>query len=103
MVNASIQKKNIMIIMMDKYRNYHIERLIKATNNLYLERDSICKKCHICNGDLNCALCYCPLYDETDCGGDYTILDNGLKDCSKCLKPHQKEFIIEQLTKLYNE
>lgn len=40
----------------------------------------------------NCLFCYCPLYLlGTSCGGDYKILDNGVKDCSACLFPHQPE------------
>lgn len=39
----------------------------------------------------NCLFCYCPLYFIDDCGGKYAILDNGIKDCSKCLVPHGKK------------
>lgn len=40
----------------------------------------------------NCLFCYCPLYLlGTECGGAYRILDNGVKDCSACLFPHQPE------------
>jgi len=53
------------------------------------------------HGTLNCLFCYCPNYDDFNCGGDYIIMENGLKDCSNCLKPHQKEFVREQLKKLY--
>ncbi|MBI4805368.1 MAG: metal-binding protein [Desulfovibrio sp.] len=35
----------------------------------------------------NCLFCYCPLYFLEDCGGDFEML-GGIKDCSKCLKPH---------------
>lgn len=35
----------------------------------------------------NCLFCYCPLYFLDDCGGDFEML-GGIKDCSKCLKPH---------------
>jgi Zn-finger protein len=37
--------------------------------------------------DVNCLFCYCPLY-HLDCGGEFAILDNGLKDCSRCRLPH---------------
>ena len=33
--------------------------------------------------------CYCVLYNY-DCGGNFIILDNGLKDCSQCLLPHDE-------------
>ncbi len=40
------------------------------------------------NEDLNCLFCYCPLYRIKECGGDYEIMNSGVKDCSKCLIPH---------------
>lgn len=44
--------------------------------------------CHnFCEACFDCDYCYCPLYD-LDCGGDFIILPNGIKDCSKCIKPH---------------
>lgn len=40
----------------------------------------------------SCLFCYCPLYCLGDqCGGQFTYLDNGIKDCSRCLKPHRRE------------
>ena len=50
--------------------------------------------CHkgIKDGDFNCLFCYCPLYALGDkCGGNFTYLENGIKDCSNCLVPHRKE------------
>ena len=42
--------------------------------------------------DLNCLFCYCPLYALGDrCGGNFTYLENGIKDCSNCLVPHRRE------------
>ena len=36
--------------------------------------------------------CYCPLYVlGADCGGSFTYLENGCKDCSRCLYPHRRE------------
>lgn len=41
--------------------------------------------------DFNCLFCYCPLYALGDkCGGNYTYIQNGTKDCSKCLFPHRR-------------
>ena len=55
--------------------------------------------------NFNCLFCYCPLYALGEkCGGNFTILDNGIKDCSHCLFPHKKEnydHIIERLKELY--
>ena len=42
--------------------------------------------------DFSCLFCYCPLYALGDkCGGNFTYLENGIKDCSNCLVPHRKE------------
>ena len=42
--------------------------------------------------DFNCLFCYCPLYAlGRDCGGNFRILENGVKDCSGCLRPHLRE------------
>ena len=51
--------------------------------------------------DFNCLFCFCPLYHKKEaCGGNYTILPNGIKDCSNCLVPHAPngyEYIIHRL------
>lgn len=50
--------------------------------------------CHtgIRSGQFNCLFCYCPLYVlGKDCGGNPIFLKNGVKDCSKCTRPHQPE------------
>lgn len=40
----------------------------------------------------NCLFCYCPLYClGKNCGGNFTVLENGIKDCSGCLFPHIPE------------
>ena len=40
----------------------------------------------------SCLFCYCPLYALGDkCGGAFTYLENGIKDCSSCLIPHRRE------------
>lgn len=42
--------------------------------------------------DFNCLFCYCPLYALGDrCGGNFRILDSGVKDCSGCIVPHKRE------------
>lgn len=48
--------------------------------------------------NMNCLFCYCPLY-LTDCGGNYNILPNGIKDCSSCTIPHLEknyEYILSK-------
>ena len=42
--------------------------------------------------DFNCLFCYCPLYMlGRDCGGNFTYLESGIKDCSGCTLPHKRE------------
>lgn len=42
--------------------------------------------------NFNCLFCFCPLYALGDqCGGSFTYTENGIKDCSNCLKPHRAE------------
>ncbi len=42
--------------------------------------------------DFNCLFCFCPLYALGDkCGGNYTYLENGIKDCSNCTFPHHRK------------
>ena len=56
--------------------------------------------------ELNCLFCFCPLYLFKDCGGDFVTLDNGLKDCSKCLLPHGEkgyETIIDKIKESCNK
>ncbi len=40
----------------------------------------------------SCLFCYCPLYALGDqCGGNFTYTEQGIKDCSACLRPHSRE------------
>ena len=42
--------------------------------------------------NFNCLICFCPLYALGDrCGGGFSYTENGIKDCSGCLKPHRRE------------
>lgn len=50
--------------------------------------------------DFNCLFCFCPLYFIGECGGHFSILESGIKDCSECRIPHRKdnyEYIIRKL------
>lgn len=41
--------------------------------------------------NFNCLFCYCPLYVLGDeCGGNFVKTDAGIKDCSNCLLPHNR-------------
>lgn len=54
--------------------------------------------------DFNCLFCFCPLYAlGKNCGGNFSILENGIKDCSKCILPHNKknyEYIIDKFQEI---
>lgn len=40
----------------------------------------------------SCLFCFCPLYAlGNQCGGSFTYTENGIKDCSGCLRPHRRE------------
>ena len=40
----------------------------------------------------SCLLCYCPLYAlGENCSGNFTYTEQGIKDCSACLRPHKRE------------
>ena len=42
--------------------------------------------------EFNCLFCYCPLYPlGENCGGICTFTNEGIKDCSNCLRPHIRE------------
>ncbi len=52
----------------------------------------------------NCLFCHCPLYalGET-CGGEFSYTQSGIKDCSGCTLPHEKEnydAVIERFPEL---
>jgi len=55
--------------------------------------------------NFNCLFCYCPLYVLGErCGGQFTLLPNGMKNCTGCLFPHRREnypAVMEKLRKLY--
>ena len=56
--------------------------------------------------EFNCLFCFCPLYFFEDCGGDYTLTDKGIKNCSSCSKPHAQggyEHVMTRLKKYFHE
>lgn len=62
--------------------------------NFFQNRECEYFPCHkgVQEQDFNCLFCYCPLYCLGDrCGGSFAYLDNGIKDCSGCTKPHRRE------------
>ena len=59
----------------------------------FSHKECECFPCHEVTNkdDFNCLFCYCPLYALGDrCGGKFTYLENGIKDCSNCMIPHSK-------------
>ena len=62
--------------------------------------------CHkdIPKKNFNCLFCYCPLYALGDkCGGNFRYNEKGIKYCTLCTVPHQKEnyeFIANQTREL---
>lgn len=38
--------------------------------------------------EFNCLFCFCPLYFFRECGGNYSMTESGVKDCSRCRIPH---------------
>ena len=60
--------------------------------------------CGVAKEDFNCLFCYCPLYALGDrCGGKFTYTAQGVKDCSGCTRPHEKnryDDIVKQMDKV---
>lgn len=56
--------------------------------------------CHKGIDKINCLFCFCPLYPQKNCGGNYIILENGVKDCSNCTFPHREENYGKVIEKL---
>ena len=54
--------------------------------------------------EFNCLFCYCPLYAlGRSCGGDFCYTENGVKDCSGCVRPHAPggyEYVLSKLDHL---
>lgn len=61
---------------------------MKNSFNFFKNNDCKYYPCHKNIKEINCLFCYCPLYFFMDCGGNYFINRNGIKDCSNCLMPH---------------
>ena len=62
--------------------------------SFFSHRDCEYFPCHsgVAPEDFNCLFCYCPLYPlGENCGGGFTLLENGVKDCSGCTFPHRRE------------
>ena len=72
-------------------------------NNFKFYQNNKCEyfPCHKCVKDFNCKFCFCPLYQYENCGGNYTLINGSIKDCSNCTIIHQGEegydYVIKKL------
>lgn len=67
---------------------------MKNSSKFFQNRDCEYFPCHkaVKEDEFNCMFCYCPLYLMGDkCGGGFTFTPGGIKDCSNCMKPHEKD------------
>ena len=68
----------------------------------FSHRKCVYYPCHQADFALNCVFCFCPLYSKPSCPGQPRYLASGIKDCSACAFPHQKDnyhLLIAELTK----
>lgn len=63
----------------------------RANERYFANRDCPYFPCHA-GADpaaFNCLFCFCPLYTlGPRCGGSFRYTEQGVKDCSGCLVPH---------------
>ena len=62
--------------------------------SFFQNRDCEYFPCHqgIPETEFNCLFCYCPLYSlGADCGGNCHYTQDGIKDCSFCVRPHIRD------------
>jgi len=55
--------------------------------------------------EVNCLFCFCPLFGD-NCGGNYKLTKNSIKDCSECKLPHREkgyDYIVGFLKNKYNK
>lgn len=60
----------------------------------FSHKECECFPCHPVEDpeNFNCLFCYCPLYAlGENCGGNFRYTEKGVKDCSQCMRPHQKD------------
>ena len=68
-----------------------MEEKYKNSFKYFENRDCKYYPCHKAE-HINCLFCYCPLYTlGSGCGGNFKYLENGVKDCSGCLRPHRRD------------
>ena len=82
--------------MLDKYKQYHIKRIIEATNGLYNQRFHL-PPCHDPKGDLSVSFV---VRLTTSIVGRLYRSSEWVKDCSVCLSTYRKEFVESWLLKI---
>jgi Zn-finger protein len=54
--------------------------------------------------NFNCLFCFCPLFALKDkCGGNFVYNEKGIKDCSNCNLPHNRDnygYIMEKFNEI---
>lgn len=63
---------------------------MKNSYRFFCNRDCEYFPCHTTDkpDEFNCLFCFCPLYFFEECGGNFRLLESGIKDCSNCRIPH---------------
>ncbi len=72
------------------------QRKRSESKNYAFYRHTECEyfPCHTTDDpeNFNCLFCYCPLYALGDrCGGSFRYNAKGIKDCTPCAVPHQRD------------
>jgi len=67
------------------------DKELKNSYKFFTNTDCEYYPCHKNISEINCLFCFCPLYSMEDCGGDYVMLEDHVKDCSNCIVPHKRE------------
>lgn len=76
----------------------------QASHAFFQNRECRYFPCHrdADQASFNCLFCFCPLYFLDDCGGDFAML-SGVKDCTRCVKPHEPGGYERTLARLKRE
>ena len=108
--------ENVLIYMGENYECYCLyntgnRKSERETENFKYFSHKKCEyyPCHKTENpeEFSCLFCYCPLYAMgKQCGGNFSYLENGVKDCTDCLVPHRREnydYMMEQMRKFHKE
>ena len=79
-------------------------KTLENSHKFFCNRDCDYFPCHETETPerFNCLFCFCPLYFLEDCGGD-PVYTGGIKDCSKCCRPHLPEKYEEIIERVKTE